>query len=885
MSARPTHRALARLAIAAAALTALAAPALALPDLAIYTPLGWSGPVVLRVTPDAAESFATDNVSIPGDGVLYWNAAFRNIGDASAFPAINSFSLDGFEQFLGSSGSVAPSAVAMRLNSAIPVPGGLHTFKHLLNPSGAVTEASTANNAYARQASLTPALLPMGTQVTRSAPPDPLGGTDAVTGTVYPNQDGVRVQSNTAWEVVALRPPAGQDYDLALYDAGSSLLSGFRTPLKTSTFGAGATDFIINNGNFGGSPPHDVGIQYYSGAFQSYGIEHREASGATLNAGSTYPGLALAANQMLAIHQYQHVPNSGAPRMAIELTTAAGPTVRLGLFRGTTTYASRGEAVASAVTDFSGRAVLDVPLETAGGVVYYGIAVYRDQADGGVAPLTYTLRIRPTPADLSNIPHAGNTPPVNAGTGAGNWVTDPTALDGNTTNSTLSFYYTNTGAAAASGFRIDTRVDGQSVLATTPSAIAPGATTFLAVGPLNVRGGRHTLSYVTDLDNVLDETFETNNGYGRQFVWSPKVLADGVTISRPMPPDPLGGLSEVPIGSLFYSNCDGLRTDPTRAASPIPLANLVAVIPATGADVDLDAFALSTGPFNGFDTRLASSERGAGLTDLVVRSDMASPPAMDVGVRRYAGTNQIYVAQNVFSTWVPTFEPTVIGPVAIGSTGIAQAFAFTRGTHPTMTVVLDNLSGDADLGMSVYAFDGAGPHGITQTLPGGYVDAAGAGLNEATVVNTTGVLAQAANAPAGAEGVTGLPTFLVVVWKTGWTEHTKTANFQLRIDPVTTDAPSALPRDVSFAIAGGNPTPGATKLRFDLPRAAEVSLDVLDLQGRRVRSVASGAQSAGSHVVAFDGRDESGARLGNGAYFVRFRSGGVEQVRKLVVLR
>jgi flagellar hook assembly protein FlgD len=75
-----------------------------------------------------------------------------------------------------------------------------------------------------------------------------------------------------------------------------------------------------------------------------------------------------------------------------------------------------------------------------------------------------------------------------------------------------------------------------------------------------------------------------------------------------------------------------------------------------------------------------------------------------------------------------------------------------------------------------------------------------------------------------------------------------------------------------------------TKLRFDLPAAAPVSIDLLDLQGRRMRSIASGIQSAGSHTLAFDGIDDAGQRLRNGAYFVRFSSGGMTRVHKLVVL-
>jgi hypothetical protein len=291
-------------------------------------------------------------------------------------------------------------------------------------------------------------------------------------------------------------------------------------------------------------------------------------------------------------------------------------------------------------------------------------------------------------------------------------------------------------------------------------------------------------------------------------------------------------------------------------------------MPATGSDVDIDAFPLSTGPLNGFDTPLSTSQRGSALTDLLVYLDPTGPSPMDVGVRRFAGTNQVYTIQNAFSAWLSTPDPPTIGPGVIGSSSIVKAFTFARSSHPTMTVILDNLSGDADLGMSIYSYTAAGAHSITETLPGGFVDAVGPGISEGTVVTT----------PAGRQFIA------VVVWKTGWTELTKTASFRLRIDPVTADVTPALPHEVAFAIAGDNPMSAGTKLRFDLPAAAPVSIDLLDLQGRRMRSIASGIQSAGSHTLAFDGIDDAGQRLRNGAYFVRFSSGGMTRVHKLVVL-
>ncbi|HVP15072.1 MAG TPA: Ser-Thr-rich GPI-anchored membrane family protein [Terriglobales bacterium] len=65
-----------------------------------------------------------------------------------------------------------------------------------------------------------------------------------------------------------------------------------------------------------------------------------------------------------------------------------------------------------------------------------------------------------------------------------------------------------------------------------------------------------------------------------------------------------------------------------------------------------------------------------------------------------------------------------------------------------------------------------------------------------------------------------------------------------------------------------NPGPGTTLLRFTLPGAGRVRLEVLDLAGRRLWQQ-SGEQGAGLHAVRWDGTLESGGRAGAGLYFVR----------------
>jgi hypothetical protein len=78
-----------------------------------------------------------------------------------------------------------------------------------------------------------------------------------------------------------------------------------------------------------------------------------------------------------------------------------------------------------------------------------------------------------------------------------------------------------------------------------------------------------------------------------------------------------------------------------------------------------------------------------------------------------------------------------------------------------------------------------------------------------------------------------------------------------------------LPAVDFLAAASPNPFRGATTLRFGLARPGNVSLELFDVAGRRVRTLASGALAAGSHARAWDGRDGDGHTVGAGIYFVR----------------
>ena len=92
-------------------------------------------------------------------------------------------------------------------------------------------------------------------------------------------------------------------------------------------------------------------------------------------------------------------------------------------------------------------------------------------------------------------------------------------------------------------------------------------------------------------------------------------------------------------------------------------------------------------------------------------------------------------------------------------------------------------------------------------------------------------------------------------------------------------------RGVGLALASQNPSATGFRLRFTLPNAGPVQLDVYDPSGRRVRQIFSGTQTQGEHYAVWDGASDGGRRVASGLYFVRLRALGQEQVLKVATLQ
>ncbi len=82
-----------------------------------------------------------------------------------------------------------------------------------------------------------------------------------------------------------------------------------------------------------------------------------------------------------------------------------------------------------------------------------------------------------------------------------------------------------------------------------------------------------------------------------------------------------------------------------------------------------------------------------------------------------------------------------------------------------------------------------------------------------------------------------------------------------------------------------NPFNPRTEIRFDLAEEAPVRIEVLDVRGRRVRTLVDGMRPAGSHQVVWRGRGDDGRGVASGVYFVRLIADGRAQTHKMTLVK
>lgn len=103
--------------------------------------------------------------------------------------------------------------------------------------------------------------------------------------------------------------------------------------------------------------------------------------------------------------------------------------------------------------------------------------------------------------------------------------------------------------------------------------------------------------------------------------------------------------------------------------------------------------------------------------------------------------------------------------------------------------------------------------------------------------------------------------------------------------PPSTGVGDGVPRAFALELLGARPGELPVRLRLEAPVTADGAVELFDVRGARVRTLARGTLVAGTHAFDWDGRGTSGEAAASGVYFVRARLGREAIVRRVVLTR
>jgi hypothetical protein len=100
------------------------------------------------------------------------------------------------------------------------------------------------------------------------------------------------------------------------------------------------------------------------------------------------------------------------------------------------------------------------------------------------------------------------------------------------------------------------------------------------------------------------------------------------------------------------------------------------------------------------------------------------------------------------------------------------------------------------------------------------------------------------------------------------------------------DAPGLGSGDLGLELETNVPNPflNETSIRFSLPEAAHITLRIIDVQGRVVRTLLDGPEVAGDRQLTWDGRDDAGRSVAAGEYFIDLAAPNGRQSRKAIAI-
>ncbi len=846
-------------------------------DLTPITPTGWTAPLVLRSTlAPQAPTPVTQPTNVQGHTVYFnWGELNQGTGPTGNFR--DRMYLDGTSVHTSGSRYLGAGVSNSSRNDGPVDLGaiGRHTVWVRLDGLDSSPEADENNNIYAKQFVFSPEDIALGETIVRAGglPEATAGQSLLPDGTpFYPNGDGFDVELCIFPELVWAVPDNPNDRLTLRLHARDVGQTGFREALATAASLADRPAAILQNTAETLMTSYCIGVSDEQGSGNTYRI-HREL-GQMFAMPDTIPGLFDAANCLDFYYTYNELAEPAW--FTIKLANNAPGPVMMRFF-----------APGFAMGNLSAA---DVTLAAAGGdTVHHNLRLEPGQMALTVVNrdprLTYAGQYRifayvekpdleaATPATwfANAVPHVGK--PYNPTQGS---VPAPTRLAGDVDSTGVYWSLRNASLSAGvpTGLSRKVEVDGAQLAGSIfIEPLAPGQEVRAVQSALfNVRGGRHALTHRINSTHGIDEDDYTDNDHGRQWVWSPRVLALGQNHSLPLPAPAYGGLTHVDEG-LVSPNCDGFKF--TNSVS-IAIASLfTAYVTGSAADIDVGLYT-SADVQSGFTTAHELSTWSGTGCDFVLRCTTGIGTFTNlVGVSRPASLAYGSVALRAQASTVFWANP--VGGTRTGTVEATTYFDTQILTLPAGTYRFTLQSDSQPLGFSLHDVSNGYSAKSSPWQEGlAWQEPSAVGEDVSFVVEVP--------APAPAR-------FGLVVWRPDGTTLAQDAPWVITCNDVATgvdDDDPALPAITASRLVSAAPNPfnPMTEIAFEIAQPGRCELTVHDVRGRLVRTLVAGDLPAGRFDERWDGLDDSGQRVSSGIYMARLRTArGEADLLKLTLVK
>jgi hypothetical protein len=116
-------------------------------------------------------------------------------------------------------------------------------------------------------------------------------------------------------------------------------------------------------------------------------------------------------------------------------------------------------------------------------------------------------------------------------------------------------------------------------------------------------------------------------------------------------------------------------------------------------------------------------------------------------------------------------------------------------------------------------------------------------------------------------------------------DFTITDSFDLTVTTEVEDDNNQLPAVFQLCQNYPNPFNPVTTIDYSLPRRSQVTIEIFNVLGQKVRTLLNREESAGSYQIEWPGIDDAGRPVSTGVYLYRFQAGDVVQTKKMMLLK